>query len=183
MWENFRLCDSSNIDPILEEFGIQTVKNSQGKEFIYYQSLDEVKKVMGRKFPNMPRDQMYKELLRPYKYRTVAVPDEENKKDKELYYWGYDDWTKHFSKVWNLVDHLRMHEGLRPYYCETCDKFFTQKGNLKKHMRQHTLQDVNDRKKFSCHYWGKGYTERYNLMVCYLVWICSYFQWIFLNEF
>lgn len=43
MWENFSLWENSNPDPILEEYGIQTVKNREGKEFIYYQSLDEVK--------------------------------------------------------------------------------------------------------------------------------------------
>lgn len=129
---------------------------------------------MGKKFPNMQREQMYKELLKPYKYRVLIETDEENKKDKELYFWGYDNCNKNFSKVWNLVDHLRMHEGLRPYYCDIWNKFFTQKGNLKKHLRQHTLQDVNDRKKFVCHHCDKGFTERYNLMVSLAIWIISY---------
>lgn len=76
--------------------------------------------------------------------------------------------NKQFNKTWNIVDHLRMHEGIRPYRCHLWEKLFTQKGNLQKHLRQHVTSDVNQRKKYSWDEWGKSYTERYNCLVIFL---------------
>jgi len=46
-----------------------------------------------------------------------------------------------------------------------CPKSFTQKGNLKKHAKQHVLKTLKERKRFQCKVCRKKYTERYNLMV------------------
>mmetsp|Transcript_20382 Transcript_20382/g.22762 ORF Transcript_20382/g.22762 Transcript_20382/m.22762 type:complete len:93 (-) Transcript_20382:35-313(-) len=56
-----------------------------------------------------------------------------------------------------------MHEGLKPYVCSICNKSFTQKGNLRKHLRLHEVETIKQRKVFDCIYCPKSYTERYNL--------------------
>jgi len=64
-----------------------------------------------------------------------------------------------------LLEHMKSHDSLKPHLCNWCGKRFSQRGNLKKHARQHINPDVNDRKRFKCQYCPKGYTERYNLRV------------------
>lgn len=74
-------------------------------------------------------------------------------------------WGKAFDKKWNFKDHIRMHMGEKPYQCERCDKSFTQKGNLAKHMRQHEFKDLKTRKVHQCEVCMKKFTEKYNLKV------------------
>ena len=54
-----------------ERNGQTYIKNSQGKEFVYYENLDEVRSVLQNKFPNMSKESMYKELLKPYQQQIV----------------------------------------------------------------------------------------------------------------
>ncbi|CAI2386902.1 unnamed protein product [Moneuplotes crassus] len=42
-----------------------------------------------------------------------------------------------FDRSWNLLDHCRMHYRIKPYQCPRCDKRFTQRGNLGKHIATH----------------------------------------------
>ena len=130
--------------------GIKMVRNNQGKQFAYFENLEEVRKDFSKRYPNMTKHQMYRELLKPYKHSISFEVDPDTGEKKEIYKCDYGSCSKKFNKTWNLVDHLRMHEGIRPYYCEYCDKYFTQKGNLQKHLKQHEVQNVNQRKKFKC---------------------------------
>lgn len=114
---------------------------------------------------NLSKDDMYFLLLKPYKYERLLENDPITRKMKYAYRCKYDDCNRYFTKGWNILDHVRMHEGLRPYQCEFCDRAFTQRCNLKKHRRRHIITDLRDRKKFKCNVWGKGFTERYNLKV------------------
>ena len=151
---------------IIEREGNKYVLNKLGQEFIYYENLEEVRRVLRSRHPGMSKSTMYKELLRPYLHQIINVYDENSGRlTKQVYQCGYDGCNKQFNKTWNLVDHLRMHEGIKPYRCHLCEKLFTQKGNLQKHMKQHLLTDVNDRKRYVCDRCGKGYTERYNCVV------------------
>lgn len=77
--------------------------------------------------------------------------------------------TREFMRTNNLLDHIRMHEGVKPYSCDYCGKSFTQNSNLKKHKKVHLVPQLNDRKQYQCNVCGAKYTERYNYRVsCYV---------------
>lgn len=114
---------------------------------------------------SMGREELYFNLLKGYKYETVSYYDDDKQKTIDEYKCGEPGCGKLLQKPWNLLDHVRMHAGIKPYKCQWCGKGFTQKGNLKKHARQHIRPDVNERKRYSCRLCNKGYTERYNLKV------------------
>lgn len=69
---------------------IKTVQNIEGKEFEYYENLEEVKQVMSKKHPSMSKQQMYKELLKPYKHRIQKSIDAKTGREKEVYLCGYE---------------------------------------------------------------------------------------------
>jgi len=108
-------------------------------------------------------------MLKPFKYEKIEQIDRKTNKVKVSYACRYDNCEKIYNKTWNLIDHVRMHEGVRPYQCPECPKAFTQKGNLKKHEIQHLLTTLKERKRFKCGICNKGYTERYNLEVRFFI--------------
>ncbi|CAI2383152.1 unnamed protein product [Moneuplotes crassus] len=77
----------------------------------------------------------------------------------------FQDCEKTFTRSWNFLDHARTHLGIKPYSCPHCPRSFTQKGNLKKHMKQHSEPTLENRKKFVCTHCSSRYTEKYNLKV------------------
>jgi len=95
------------------------------------------------------REELYVKLLSDFKYNVLKHYDEEKEKEVLEYQCGYGTCGKVLQKPWNLLDHVRMHQGVKPFQCEFCGKDFTQKGNLKKHVRQHLNPNVNNRKRYS----------------------------------
>ena len=71
--------------------------------------------------------EVLKECLYSLRYDNVGMTS----RKRRVILCGYENCGKEFVKAWNFLDHFRMHQGVRPYVCEICDKSFTQKGNLK----------------------------------------------------
>lgn len=109
--------------------------------------------------------QSYYRMLENNSYEKITTYDIDKEKEITLYRCKYAGWDKTLNKPWNLLEHVLMHEGVKPHRCDWWGKTFTQRGNLKKHVRQHIHPDVNHRKRFKCRFCEKGYTERYNLKV------------------
>ena len=105
------------------------------------------------------------EALQNYPYQTEYRKKGKNGKMVIVYTCGYERCGKEFMRTWNLLDHVRMHSGIRPYVCQFCNKSFTQKGNMRKHLLQHYQPNLEQRRKYRCDYCSSSFTERYNYKV------------------
>lgn len=107
----------------------------------------------------------YLEMLKEYDFVSEFRSNPKTGKFFIVYICKHDDCNKEFLRTWNLLDHARMHRGIKPYECEVCSKKFTQKWNLKKHIEKHNNPSVQSRRKFQCKIWDSKFTERYNYKV------------------
>jgi len=109
----------------------------------------------------IPKTENDSVILKGYQFRFRY--ETSNGRKKKIIVWKYDNCHKEFTKTWSFLYHARMHEGEKPFKCQVCDRSFSQKSNLTKHMKHHVLTTVSERKLFRCNICPKGYTERYNL--------------------
>ncbi|CAI2365718.1 unnamed protein product [Moneuplotes crassus] len=100
--------------------------------------------------------------LKGYPYSSTMQSNSKNGKLIMVYKCEFNGCHKTFMRTWNLLDHIRMHYGIKPYMCKFCGKGFTQKGNMRKHLIQHEKPHLSNRKKFKCEFCSSSFTERYN---------------------
>lgn len=105
------------------------------------------------------------ELLREYDYETREELNPEDNQTITIFICKFDGCNKEFKRTWNMLDHARTHKGVKPFACQYWPRRFIQKGNLKKHLKQHFQPTLYERKKFLCRIWNCRYTEKYNFKV------------------
>lgn len=66
--------------------------------------------------------------------------------------------NKDFSSKTNLIRHMQTHDGVKPFQCNVCGNSFTQNGSLKQHMHIHTGV-----RPFVCQYCNRGFTQSKSL--------------------
>ena len=81
------------------------------------------------------KDRVNYDVLKGHRYEIVENPERGSVKNSRLYICKYDNCGKTFTKTWNLVDHFRIHTKEKPFICEGCNKKFSQKCNLKRHIK------------------------------------------------
>ena len=104
----------------------------------------------------------------PYDYEYRRNPS--NGKLVIVYICKFDNWEKEFLSAWNLLDHVRMHQGIKPFVCPYCPKTFTQNGNLRKHVYRHNNPNLQSRRRYKCKFCKSRFTERYNYKVIVGIW-------------
>jgi uncharacterized Zn-finger protein len=113
----------------------------------------------------LSKSDMNLELLKEYQYCTEEREQEGEEKPITVYICKFKNCDKEFTRTWNILDHARMHKGVKPYQCNFCFKQFTQKGNLRKHLKTHVTPSLDQRKRYKCDFCDSSYTERYNYKV------------------
>jgi len=99
----------------------------------------------------IPLEEKDSEILKGYQFKFRVYT--KNNRRRKIIVCKYDNCKKEFNKTWSFLYHARMHEGERPFECPVCSRKFSQKSNMKKHMKHHVLTTVNQRKLFRCHLW------------------------------
>ena len=144
----------------------------------HYETYKQLKKFAKESNPDISKEEIYEQLLKPFRHEKVKVWDQSQSRFRISYVCKYEECNKEFTKTWNLLDHVRMHEGIKPFSCQFWNKTFTQKGNLKKHnIIQHSTKSLKERKKFKCKICNRKYTERYNLVVSFERLLLSEFKY------
>ena len=105
------------------------------------------------------------DALKGHKYEIRPNSNPHNHESNYEYICKYDNCGKSFNKTYNLVYHFRVHTNEKPFQWQYCKKYFSQKGNLGRHLERHKTKTVEERKLYQCNTCSKSYTSIYNLRV------------------
>ena len=120
-----------------------------------------------KRLSNLTKSKVNMKLLKQYNWKIEKRINEKGS-EATIYICQYENWRREFTRTWSIIDHVRMHEGVRPYTCKHWGRTYTQKGNMLKHMRRHNEKGLEKKKKFNWELWHRGYTEKYNLKVSFI---------------
>ena len=63
-------------------------------------------------------EDVYYRLLDNYTYEKIASYDTNKECEIVVFRCKFPDCNKILDKPWNLLDHVRMHEGVKPHQCD-----------------------------------------------------------------
>ena len=139
LWDLNILASSMNPEMnFLNNFGC-SLGSDQASQDLQYQGYAKFnifnESNIGQK--ELPGDEDGLSILNGYKYSLSYIPSKGPRRRKRIIHCQFPGCTKQFIKAWNFLDHARMHLGEKPFQCKLWRSSFTQKGNLKKHMKKH----------------------------------------------
>lgn len=105
----------SNEEAVPESIISNFDRGTSDIETLNFRELQREKKI---KDLDLDKDEMYYYLLKPYHCDRDNDFDEFQQKNNFTYICKYPECDKKFTKAWNALDHMRMHEGIRPYKCQ-----------------------------------------------------------------
>jgi len=97
---------------------ISDINNPDLFKEVHFETYKQLKKAANIKESNLSKVEIYEKLMKPFKHSKKRIPDSKPGKFKTIYICGYGTCNREYTKVWNLLDHVRMHEGIRPYQCK-----------------------------------------------------------------
>lgn len=110
----------------------------------------EVKPTVDNDSRNMKWNKLINyEALEGHQYEILPNPSAKKGKSNYIYVCKYGNCGKTFTKTWNLVYHFRVHTNEKPFKCKYCNKQFSQKGNLGRHLETHEQGDMENRRVYT----------------------------------
>jgi len=95
--------------------------------------------IFDRRKIGFSRNCAYLSSLKDYNYEYTPTINNSTGRGQAIFKCTETGCEKIFTRAWNMLNHARLHKGIKPYDCRICHRNFTQKGNLKKHLRTHLL--------------------------------------------
>ena len=104
---------------------------------LYSEEISDIDdKPIGSRVTN--RNLKYFKELEKYSYTVGKRTDKVNDREYIAFVCTHQNGCfKEFDRPWNLLDHIRIHYGLKPFLCPFCNLGFSQKGNRNKHVLIH----------------------------------------------